>query len=568
MAMVAKGPGVDRARRLDRYRGRVTEPPLPGWVGDVFQHQARAVDSIVEEFRTHDVVMLDAPTGAGKTLIAEAVRRRLEVDRALYVCTTKSLQAQVVRDFAYARELKGRANYIPTGVIGSNRSRGDVLAITCADCDAGPAGVPDDEKSCSYCEFVEDCPYTTARTEAMRSPLGVLNTAYLLAEANSREAGGRFSGRELVVADEADTLEGQLMGYVELRLSSRLLSDLGLVVPKKGSHMTTIRAWLEEEVVPGLGSRARELGSRKLDITERRGLTRLERQMSDVSRVVAREDGWVREGDEEGERSGAGLVLKPVTVEDVAHRYLWRHGGKWLLMSGTIVSADIMADELGVEDAGLKWASVQVPAVFDKANRRVVFAPVATMTRKAQEAGDELGKMKVGVARVLEKHPGVNVLVHTVSYRLAREIAEGVDDVRPVITYDQARSRETALAAFKGYAGKGGAILVASSMDRGVDLPHQMCRVQVVCKVPMPSLGSRQVGERMRGRGGQAWYLMETVRSMVQMTGRGVRNVDDWCVTYILDAYFSKTLKDGKRAGMFPEWWIEGLEVGRVREFI
>ncbi len=573
--IVAKGPGVDRARRLDKYRGRVTELPLPGWVADVHGHQARAVDEIVREFETADVVMLDAPVGSGKTLVAEATRRVLGIDRALFVCTTRSLQSQVIRDFPYARELKGRANYTPTRISSGPRARGyaddrlpgrDAFTITCADCDAGPGGCPPDEQTCSYCEFVEDCPYTTARTEAMRAPLGVLNTAYLLAEANSRERGGRFSGRELVIADEADTLEQQLMGYVELRLGSRLLTDMGLEVPKKGSHMTTIRAWLEEEVATALVARARELANRKLDVADRRTLTRIERQMGDVARVVSREDGWVRDGDEEGR--DVGLVLKPVSVEDVAGRYLWRHGEKWLLMSGTILSAETMADELGIEDAGLKWSSVAVPAIFPVENRRVTFVPVAQMTRKAQEAGDEVGRLVRGVNRVLEKHPGVNVLVHSHTYKLAREISAGIEDTRPVITYEQARSREIALDAFKARARKGGAVLVAASMDRGVDLPGDLCRVMVVCKVPYASLGSRQVSERLRTRGGQTWYLCETVRTLLQMTGRGVRSVDDWAETYVLDESFGKLLREGKRLGLWPEWWLEGLTVGRVREYV
>ena len=56
------------------------------------------------------IVLLDGPTGAGKTVVAEAVRRA-RGRRGTYLCTRKSLQAQMVRDFCYAVELKGRDNY-------------------------------------------------------------------------------------------------------------------------------------------------------------------------------------------------------------------------------------------------------------------------------------------------------------------------------------------------------------------------------------------------------------------------------------------------------------------------
>ena len=568
--VVPKGPTA-RRQGTTRERWDDLRLPLPRWVEEIRPEQVRAVEQVVAEFaRGCDVVQLDAPTGSGKTLIAELVRREMKVERGLYVCTTKSLQDQVLRDFEYARVLKGRTNYIPTNLLsrevdgyrqGDRGARG--FGITCADCDAGPAGVPNDEKSCSYCEFVQDCPYTRARSEAYVAPVGVLNTSYLLAECNGP---GRFKGREVVVMDEADLIERELLGYVEMRLPKKVVGELGVEVPKKGSHMTTIRAWLGEDVLPGLVDLRRRAAS-KGGLEGRREHARLDRLVDDVKRVIEREDGWVREGDEEDDRRGGtgnSLVLKPVTIEDVAGRYLWRHGEKWLLMSGTTVSAEEQADALGIEEAGLKWASVEVPMLFRRENRRVVYAPTALMTRKGQENG-AVEKMGQGVVKVLARHPGVNVLVHCHSYALAKEITRAVKvDGRAVITYTDARGRADALDAFKRAAGMGGAVMVASSMDRGIDLPGELCRVQVVCKMPFASLGSRQVSERLRLPGGQTWYLMECVRTLMQMAGRAVRSESDHAITYVLDESFSKVLKDGKRMGMFPSWWLEALEFGRL----
>lgn len=563
--LVPKGPSV-KAKDWTR-QGR--QPPLPGWVERVFAHQTRAVEQVVGEYESGaDVVFLDAPTGTGKSLIGELVRRELDVERGLYVCTTKSLQAQYLDDFPYARVLKGRTNYTPTRL--SSRERdgwrqgaggGRGVGVTCADCDAGPPMTPPEDQSCSYCEFVQECPYTVARTGALTAPVGVLNTSYLLAECNGP---GKFRDRELVVCDEADLLERELLGYVEVRLSKRVVERLGVEVPKKGSHMTTIRAWLGEEVEPKLVDLRKDL-ARGQGLEARRDHARVGRQLEDVRRVLAREDGWVRENDEEGDRSPDGLVLKPVTVEDCAGKYLWQHGERWLCMSGTTVSAEGQAEALGLEEAGLKWASVEVPMLFAKENRRVVYAPMGVMTRKGQEDGAR-EKVLAGVLKVLARHEGDNVLVHTHTYMLAKEFSAAIaqEDSRPVFTYTDAFGRDDALSKFKARAGRGGAVLVASSMDRGVDLPGDLCRVQIVVKVPMASLGSRQVSERLRTPGGQLWYAMETVRTIMQMTGRAVRGKDDWAVTYVLDAHFGKLLKEGKRWGLFPEWWLDGLELGRL----
>src|SRR5690606_13138650 len=91
---------------------------LPGFVTDLRPHQAEAAEQIVEHFKTKSVVFLDAPTGAGKTLIGEVVRQLVRsghhgprLAQCLYVCSSKSLQDQILHDFSYAKVIKGRSNY-------------------------------------------------------------------------------------------------------------------------------------------------------------------------------------------------------------------------------------------------------------------------------------------------------------------------------------------------------------------------------------------------------------------------------------------------------------------------
>lgn len=565
--MVPKGPTVQHkaADNLPAYAR-----DMPDW-WQPRDSQIDATEKIAGEYEAGArVVLLDAPTGTGKTAMAELLRRRLSVERGLYVCTTKSLQEQIARDFTNARVLKGRKNYLPNGLMSRqgtgyrqevNGARG--LGISCADCDRGPRDCPIEEQTCSYCPDVGDCPYLSARYQAMVAPVGVLNTSFLLTHANGGGAArSPFVGRELVVADECDLLEDELLGYVEFRLNPTMAQLLGVDVPKKGSHMTTIRAWLEDEVLAAVKVARAKIQGQSLEA--RRNRNRLDQLTQDARRVVDREEGWVRDGDEE--RGGNGLVLKPVSVEDVGERYLWRHAERWLAMSGTVVSAETMAESLGLEEAGIEWASVKLDMPFEVSKRPVRYVPVATMTRKGQEAG-ALQDVLLAVDKILAKHPGVNVLVHTHTYRLASDISQHIrlgDDPRSVVTYREGAGRDSALAAFKAGTRVGGAVMVAPSMDRGIDLPGDECRVQIIVKVPMASLGSRQVSERLRTPGGNSWYLAQTCRTILQMSGRGVRSMEDECTTYILDKHFSKILKDGKRMGMFPQWWLDALSLGRL----
>src|SRR5262252_10732544 len=161
--------------------------------------QMEALERIRES--TARVIMVQAPTGSGKSLIARAAGAVLGMP-ATYCSTTKQLQAQFCRDFQDAVELRGRANY--------RTESGPFPAVTCDDCDWREG------RGCSWCESRQSCPYRVQTQKAIEAPFAVLNTAYFLAEANT--AGGFSDEERLLVLDEADTLEAQLLEAVCVRL--------------------------------------------------------------------------------------------------------------------------------------------------------------------------------------------------------------------------------------------------------------------------------------------------------------------------------------------------------------
>ena len=134
------------------------------------------------------------------------------------------------------------------------------------------------------------------------------------------------------------------------------------------------------------------------------------------------------------------------------------------------------------------------------------------------------------------------------------------------MTYTKAWDRERALVDFRDTPG---AVLFAPSFDRGVDLVDDDCRVIIVAKVPAPFLGDAQVKARLNsGREGEIWYTVQTIRTLVQMTGRGVRSVDDHCESYILDARFTEHIYK-RHKNLLPEWWRDALDRSfRTRELM
>jgi Rad3-related DNA helicase len=555
--------------------------PFPEHIREFRPVQIDAVERVMDAWESGaKVVFLDAPTGIGKTVIAELARRQRRAERAAYICTTKSLQDQFVEDFRYAHVLKGRANYETLD------APEDFPFTSCADCVR-------EEMSCPLCSNVDQCPYTVAKNLAVRKDelnryekdLIVTNTAYFLSECayvgvlTSMTKSGPSNPFDLVIMDECDAAENALLGFVSVSISAGMRKRMGIELPAKKTVEASWIEWVVDEALPKADEYCRNLLPPTTATVK--GYKAAMSALADLKRLEAglgEEGTWVYAGETEKssremDAKKLPVVFKPIRVDQKANELLWRHGKRWLCMSATVISPDELAESLGLERH--EWAAVGVGSGFDKKRRPIVVKPVADMSRRNKPTS--WPKMALEIKKVIALYPGQNILIHTVSYELTRYLKRELTKLcavlhRPLYGYERSEDREAVLAQFK-VAGQNhkGAVMLASSFDRGVDLPADECRVVIIAKVPFPYLGDKQVAARLYSRGGRLWYDTLTVRSIVQMTGRGMRSADDWCVSIILDAAFLKLW--GEKRRLLPKWWQSALvwsgrlpAVDRVKE--
>ena len=570
-------------------------------------HQEQAILEIEQKFESGArVVFLDAPTGAGKTIIGEAVRqlRAGAVNRGIYLCTTLTLQDQFMADFPEAKLIKGRTNYatldepmrlLESGLRHLDASDCEMKTIPsnylpfCNGCDSGQVSVvvndrktriadmtefenlksPVDVQHCDHCHPVELCPYRSAKAKALEGPLSVANTAYFLSEANFV---GEFGYREssiwgpqrhfpIAVIDEADTLESVMMGFVDLHISNRMMKRTGLDYPQ---FVTKPESWVKwcdyavqhlQKSLKSMRADQRTNSSAKLkDEIESFGAY-VEQAKRVKERIKADPDNWVFDGKKAGE-----LKLRAITVGPYGEDVLWKHADQFLLMSATLVSADQLAEDLGIPRG--QYATVTVDSQFPVDRRPINVMPKVSMTAKTKETG--YPAMAEAIGDIVALHPVDRILIHTVSYDLTRylqgELVKRFD--RPIFYYLSSKERAQALEQFRNtHAG----VMLAPSFDRGVDLPDDDVRVIIIAKVPFPYLGDKQVSARFYGTGhsGRSWYATQTVRSLVQMTGRGMRHKDDYCTSYILDAQFNSNVWRNNRH-FIPQWWQDAVRFGPV----
>ncbi len=499
--------------------------------------QEEAIAAILQAFsQGADLVMLQAPTGSGKSLCGQYVARALG-GRSLTTVSTKHLQSQMLTDFRDLVTLKGRGNY-------------PCLIQPGASVDMAPcllAGL-----RCSYKHG--PCPYFLAKRQAAGAPHLVTNLAYFLAEAN--QVGGVCSGRNTLVIDEGHLLEGGLLDYLSVHLTAQDLAAFGIAYPYTADTVEAVQAWAQQafERVNAMWLHVHSLGGSlsSEDAWKRRDnplrdlkqlylLREVHRALDTLCQVRPREwfllQGW------------GMMTLKPIVAGHYAPELVFSHARRTLIMSATLLSLEVMARQFALDPRRIAY--VEMDSAFPPLFRPINYWPVLPMTRHTQDY-DPLIR---AVEAILDHHSQEKGVIHTVSYRLRDVITSRVRQRSRLISHSPARDgdRDRAFQAF--LESNQPLVLVSPSAQIGLDLKGDLGRWQVLLKVPFPDLGDKQVA--LRQEMDPEWYQWCAAAALIQSSGRVVRSPGDFGVTYILDTVFGHFFRRNRH--LFPSWWQQAL---------
>ena len=497
-------------------------------------NQAETISEIIEAVnKGYKYIILEAGTGTGKSAIASTLSKFYNT---AYILThTKQLQNQYASDFNF-NVVKGRSNFKCLKYAEDNIKQS---------CDFGRCIV--EGYDCKY-RFDNTCHYFNQKNRALNSDIIISNYHYLFLELNFVND---FQKRNLIVFDEAHNLENILMTqlscefskkdlkkYLNYNLTEKRIEKLtNASSPKWISFIEKIKSKYEVAL-----DKTTDFESHFFVKTQINKCTRFLNYLNYDS------SSWICDYDEDFDV----LQFKPLKVNNYAHDTLFQYGNICLFMSATILDYKLFAKWLGLLPDEIY--SIRKKTPFNMNNN-----PIKTF----KDYNLSYNTIKTNAPKsvnlindILDNHKDDKGIIHTVSSRCQEFLVDNLKKSR-LITHNM----ENKLTQFDKFKNSDKPLVfISPSIGEGVDLPDDLCRFQIMYKLPRPDWGDKQI--YLKSQNDLKWYDYKTCLSLVQMHGRGIRNNNDYCRSYFIDNRLKDyIIYDSNTNNFLPQSFINAVDI-------
>ena len=516
------------------------EFPAPSYRGA----QEQALTDIQEAFEAgNDVVLVRAPTGSGKSLLARAVagcaatpgEAAPEEPIGAYYTTPQVSQLDDVEGDALLSDLniiRGKNNY---------------NCILPGETDTPVNQAPCVRETDFDCQVKHRCPYFSDRAIAANRSIAAMTLAYFMQTAGSDV----FGMRDVVVIDEAHGLGDWAEMYATIELSPQTVPPWNDVKPDDISDLEDALSYAEYLVT---------ICTRGLDII--RGspeLTAEEVERRDKFTELRSELQWFIEDYQDPESpttwvvdqpdgDGGTVTIKPMDPARYLKHTVWDRGRKFARLSATILSKDAFCANVGLDPS--RVALVEVPHTFPVENRPLYDVTQGKMTYEHRD--ETLPAMARTLVQLMQRHPDEKGLVHCHSYAIQEQLETLLSDfgVSSRVRSHSKEDRDAQLGTWK--RSDDPEVFLSVKMEEALDLEGSLCRWQLLCKAPYPNTRDSRVARRLED-GQWGWYYRTALRTVIQACGRVVRAPDDYGATYLGDSSLLD-LFERARTDM-PDWF-------------
>ena len=502
-------------------------------------------------------IILEAGTGTGKSAIATTLANMYEDS---YILTmTKQLQEQYLNDFGdMLVEIKGRGNY-RCNYKGS-----------CDFCIKSEYNL----KRCSSCE------YQIAFKKAVDAENVITNYDYLY---YAGVANQMLDPRELLILDEAHNLERKMLmlsscelnrEYISTKFGIDIFEPIMYEVKSINDLKRNPKYWSDlcNDLIKECKKRIKKIegdANKSVQITldefendpskysnfdyvEKQNLEQDIKTFAEIDIGLAHDELIIDLPNKDvilDNNMDISAEFKPFSVVDDTQNLL-SFGNICIFLTGTLGSKDKFCEWNNIDPDETYYIYEKSP--FDVNNRPIYTDFVGRMSGNARNRPKWKSRRAIEkVKELLDRHAHEKGVIHTSSNEQAFWIMDQLKGYP--FMFVGGEDRNIVLKEFT--ASKENLILIGASIKEGVDFKGDLCRFQIMFKIPYPQL-NEQV--KYRKALDPKWFYYQTVMALMQAYGRGIRDMDDWCVMYIIDSSF-KELFDYNR-GFFNEYFIEAVQ--------
>ena len=474
-------------------------------------------------------IILEAGTGTGKSAIATTLANMY--DDSYILTMTKQLQEQYLDDFGdMLVEIKGRGNY---------------------KCNY--------KGNCDFCIKAEynlrrcsDCEYQIAFKKVVDAENVITNYDYLY---YAGVASPMLDPRELLILDEAHNLERKMLMLSSCELNREYISTkFGIDIFEPVMHRVKSindlkrnpKYWSElcNDLIKECKKRIKKIEGdanksvqvtldefendpskySNFDYVEKQNLEQDIKIFAEIDMGLSHDELIIDLPDAESilnNNMDISAEFKPFSVADDTESLL-NMGNIRIFLTGTLGSKDKFCEWNNINPDDTYYIYEKSP--FDVSNRPIYTEFVGNMSGfKGKKPKWKNKRAITKIKELLDRHKNEKGVIHTSSNEQAFWIMDQLKGYP--FMFVGGEDRNIVLKEFT--ESKENLILIGASIKDGVDFKGDLCRFQIIFKIPYPQL-NEQV--KYRKDLDPKWFYYQTVMALMQAYGRGIRDMDDWWV--------------------------------------
>lgn len=500
---------------------------------------SKIYDAIEEGYK---YIILEAVSGFGKSLIATALANIYSNDKTYILTTTNQLANQYITEFNKYKITKLNSR----STCNCKKTNSYCSAYKCI------------YSKCPYFKYSDfnndfasqlSCEYLYQLKEGLKSKTNICTYDYFLGE--NFYHSDYIKPRKLLICDEGHNIDDKLSNALALKITAKQFRDeMKIDMNREYKYIS------QNEDYHYYLLKFKKIYENKLEkMTEGSSkYNRFKKRLDDINRFMKYFD-----------KSNANLIFerdnyknwifKPIKFNKMIDDSLLKFGDVCIFMSSSIFDHENFAYDLGIDENEIY--SIRVPNTFDSSKNPIKIYTEFEMSGENIKKGIAKETLRT-IKQILKTHSTEKGVIHTTNHDCANYIKRHIDNYR-IITHNS-KNREQVLEEFK--KSKQPLVLLSPSMNEGVDLPGELCRFQIIFKLPYLPYDDQWISKRKQVyEDGNEWYRYKMLTKLIQCYGRGIRFEGDYCKTYILDNRLFDVINDDLEGNeIIPKYFIEAIE--------